>query len=447
MERILLSLVCCLLIVNSSISQVDFQIKSLDEIQENRPIFIAVYATFSKPWGEMDHTTFQDSIVSDILNNNFNCLKWDAEDDKFKQFLNKYDISDFPTLLFLDENRELINNPIDFLRSKDLSQLSREVLKYIELDPLETLDITSLTFEETSELLSRITWLKSPEKSQLLYHFIELLERNDSLWNSNFDLITRCADYDLELNYVEILVYFHEPVSLNSNRSFETVAKTQIKLSKILEYRLEKAKKAADYELYHKISNLRGELALSSGHGRLPSYNNKQLKADRLEYYRYNKLIDLYKPLADSLIEIYILPYSPEEALLADQSKSQQTAALLKRANLEQEKEDIDSTSLDFYRDQHYNGLKIADRLDEIANSILTLYDDKEEILDALRYSILSYEYLNLPKYLATRAKLYYKLGEKDKALKIINECKNHQYFESERLNIDEVLKYIDRDK
>ena len=445
MKHVILNCIFCLAFIISSNAQVDFQIQTLEEIGSDKPIFIDVYTTWCGPCKKMDRTTFQDSAVSAILNENFTCLKWDAEDDRFRELTKRFDVKAYPTLLFLNADRELINRPIGFLEAKELSKTAEKVLDYINNSPLNNVSISSLSLEESSELLSQLSWLEVPKKTQLIYHLIGLLGNSDSLWRSQSDIISLSAHNDLELEHVERLIYYHEPIQLFSNRSIETIAKIQMRLSTILEYRLKKAKKAANYQLYLKISHLKGELALASGQGRLPASNTKQLKTDRLDYYRYNNVKDHYKPLADSLIKEYILPHSAEKVLAADKTQSEYMARFFKSAKLNEEDEKLDSLSVEFYKKQHFTGLKIANRLDNIANGILALYEDKESIEDALKYSTLSYEYLKLPKYLVTKAKIQYKLGNEEKAIETLNEGISHLFYESERLNIEKLLKKYNR--
>ncbi len=445
MNHVILNCIFLLAFIISANAQVDFQIQTLEEIASDKPIFIDVYTTWCGPCKKMDRTTFQDSEVSAILNENFICLKWDAEDNRFRELSKKFDVKAYPTLLFLNADHELINRQTGFLKAKDLSKTAKEVLQFINDNPLNNIDISSLSLEESSELLSQLSWLETPKKTQLLIRLIGLLGNSDSLWKSHSDLISLSAHNDLDLEYVEKLIYYHEPIQLFSKRSIETETMVRIRLSAILEYRLAKAMISANYKLYEKISHLKGELALSSRFGRLPSYNTKQLKTDRLDYYRYNNVKDRYKPLADSLIADYILPHSPEKVLTVDKSQSEQIAGLLNRANLVEEDENIDSTSVEFYKNQHPNGLKIADRLDNIANGILALYEDQESIEDALKYSTMSFEYLKLSKYLATKAKIQYKLGDEEGAIESLIEGITHLSYESERLNIDKLLKKYNR--
>lgn len=74
-----------------------------------KKIFIDVYTTWCGPCKEMAKTTFQDEEVGELFNKKFVNMKVDAENDADGAFVgSNYKVSAYPTLLFLDENGNLL---------------------------------------------------------------------------------------------------------------------------------------------------------------------------------------------------------------------------------------------------------------------------------------------------------------------------------------------------
>jgi thioredoxin-like negative regulator of GroEL len=76
--------------------------KAMDEARESgRPIIVDLWAVWCEPCKLMEKTTFRDNKVLEALAG-FVPLKVDADADTL--FVERYDITIFPTLLFMDEN-------------------------------------------------------------------------------------------------------------------------------------------------------------------------------------------------------------------------------------------------------------------------------------------------------------------------------------------------------
>lgn len=105
------------------------------------------------------------------------------------------------------------------------------------------------------------------------------------------------------------------------------------------------------------------------------------------------------------------------------------------------EQPDDDTTSLAYHKKLHSNGLKISKRLDEIANGILDMCEDEKSLQQALGYSSLSYDYLDLPMYLITMAKIQFKLGNKVQAKRILQRARQHRFSESVSVDIEKLSK------
>lgn len=436
--RVSISSIFCLVMVVSGWAQIDFQYQELYDIPTDKPIFVDVYTTWCGPCKQLDKTTFQDSAVSTFINNNFTAVKWDAEDIKYRHLTRKYEITAYPTFLFLNNQRELVSKSVGFKSAEDLSTMAAEVLDYLTSEPLLSDDISTLSYEDSRTALTRLTKYENPNKSELNTHLINHLGEDESLWKANADLIALNADNDIELTHLAKLVNHIEPTTPFGKRSMETAVEVAVNVSSILRQKKREAKESADYPLFDQIIRLKALLDSKTKANQNESDKLKLINTDRLEYYSYNKVREHYKPLADSMIAAFIIPFSPEQVMDVDKRTADFTKKLTE-SNLDQQ--DIDTTSIQYYKRHHNNGHRIADRLEEVAKDIMTIYDDDESLTDAFDYVALAYDYLQLPQYLVTKAKIQIKLNDRAGAIETLHEAKEHRYYSSEKGIVDQLIK------
>jgi len=435
-------LICLLLFAfdTSLYSQVKFEELPLEEIDSQKPIFVDVYTTWCGPCKKMDRTTFQDQKVSKVLNENFTCLKWDAEHVRFKHLADQYEVTSYPTFLFLSADHKVVSRQIGFMQSGDLIETASTVIDFIESDPFDDIEISTLNLDESIDLLNKVSEMDSPKKTPLVKQVIENLGENDRLWKKHAELLSLSITKDIELEYIEKLLEFHKPLFSINFKALTKHGRIQRKFKSILEFHLKNAKKSADYPLHQRISQLKGKVAEASRPNLPPDFVYKQIQTDRLEYYRFNKVKENYRPLADSLVERFILPNDPADVAEYDKNLSRSTRKMEKMLTLETEEIEIDSSALDFYKDSHSNSLKLASRLDEIANAYMLIYDDQESLEKALEYSMFSYEYLQLPKNLITRAKIQFELGNSMGAIETLKDARANEFYSVREIQIEDLL-------
>lgn len=284
MLKIYTIFICFLCSICTLDAQVNFTDQILSEVDSKKPIFIDFYTDWCGPCKKLDRTTFQDTLLSAYLNENFTCLKWNAEGERFFELASFYQVNSYPTLLFLDKEHNVVNRIVGFRSSTKLLRSSEQVIKYIDEKPLSNIKINELGLEETNEILENLTTFEIKEKLQLFDHLVNLIGDDELLWKKHTDILTLSAPEDLDLEIIKKLVLHVEAVKLGSPKSLETIATVNNKLSSLLDTKLEAAKVEGNYPLYSEISQLKGDLALKGGVGRQSAYNTKQLKIDRLDY-------------------------------------------------------------------------------------------------------------------------------------------------------------------
>ena len=238
------------------------------------------------------------------------------------------------------------------------------------------------------------------------------------------------VSHDLELKYIEQFIHADEAPR-------KSTATTRKNIKRILSSKLERARRSADYDLYMQAANL---IVGSSNSTMAPNQVVAQLNFYRFDYYRFNKVKEHYKPLADSIVAEFILPHSPEKIMKSDLRSVQLMKEYMSR-NPNQQEVKVDTTSMQFFQKQHPNGHRIANQLEDIAKNIMVIYEDEDSLGDALHYATLAYDYMELPQYLVTKAQVQIKLDDITAAVETLEEAKNHRFYSSQRRAIDQLLK------
>ena len=97
--------------------------------QRHKPIFVDAYAIWCAPCQEMKKQTFTDKKVGDYFNAHFINVSLDVEKGEGIKLDDQYEISSYPTLLFLDENGKLIRKSEGFLDVKQILEVANQYNK------------------------------------------------------------------------------------------------------------------------------------------------------------------------------------------------------------------------------------------------------------------------------------------------------------------------------
>lgn len=89
--------------------------------EENKLIFLDIYATWCRPCKKLKANTFPDEAVGEFYNTHFINLSLDGEKGEGRELARKYAIKGYPTLLFVDYTGAVVartagyHNPDKFL--------------------------------------------------------------------------------------------------------------------------------------------------------------------------------------------------------------------------------------------------------------------------------------------------------------------------------------------
>ena len=96
--------------------------------QENKKLFVDVYTSWCGPCKKMAKTVFTQKEIGDFYNKNFVCFKIDAEKGEGPQIREKYSVSGYPTLMFLNAKGDVVKKMTSGLDAPSLIEFGKSVL-------------------------------------------------------------------------------------------------------------------------------------------------------------------------------------------------------------------------------------------------------------------------------------------------------------------------------
>ena len=103
--------------------------QALDQAKkENKLIFLDLYASWCGPCKMLKSRTFPNAEVGQFFNANFINYAVDAEKGIGVKLAKNYNITAYPTLLFVDGNGNLIAKTMGYHTSKQLIDLGKQVV-------------------------------------------------------------------------------------------------------------------------------------------------------------------------------------------------------------------------------------------------------------------------------------------------------------------------------
>ena len=97
--------------------------------KENKLIFLDIYATWCGPCKRLKRYTFSNSRVGKYFNATFINVSLDGEVGDGEILANKYKITGYPSLLFLDKDGKIVTQGDGFLDADELLKLGVSAVK------------------------------------------------------------------------------------------------------------------------------------------------------------------------------------------------------------------------------------------------------------------------------------------------------------------------------
>lgn len=133
MQRICAILLTCLTVLGLRGQGIEFFHGTWEEAllkarQEDRIIFVDAFTTWCGPCRNMAANTFPNEAVGEFFNANFISMKMDMEKEPGLTFRQKFPVSAYPTLLFIDADEKLVQKSVGAKNPTDLIKLAESVV-------------------------------------------------------------------------------------------------------------------------------------------------------------------------------------------------------------------------------------------------------------------------------------------------------------------------------
>lgn len=119
--------------INAQDKGIIFTTNKWDEVikqakKEKKIIFVDAYTTWCGPCKQMANTTFKDSIVGKLFNDNFISLQIDMEKEEGFAFGKKYPVTAYPTIFFIDKDGKVMKKAVGAIGSTQIITMAKLVI-------------------------------------------------------------------------------------------------------------------------------------------------------------------------------------------------------------------------------------------------------------------------------------------------------------------------------
>ena len=421
MKRFYLSLICLIInvwAVNHTFSQGinfrqdDWQNVVLQAKAQKKLIFVDIYTTWCGPCKEMDKKTFTDSFVGDKFNARFINYKIDAEKGFGINLAKRYNVTSYPTCLFIDANENPVYKQEGLLRAPDLLKEADMVLNnQANSKPLWALDKLYNDGRRDSEFLNEYIAVRS------LYSNID-----------NRDLV---EEYVKSLTPIQYSADKTLRIMVNNGfkidgKAFELLLKFREKAESLFEGGVEKVNRAFsqsinevfDVALKGKNQVLFDE-ALAANLKALPNTADRVNDKNKLTFYLAIKDVNKFSEAAEQYLDQYVMFVQIESIHKQDlweYEKIMQNYKLGIRDSV--------GAGAVLYQNLKLNAKNTmarltANELNEVVKAFYDQVEDKARLKKAAEWAKRSLELVETPDAYHSYAQLMLKMGDKQMAMDI----------------------------
>lgn len=389
------------------------KIDSIIKYSGDKIVFIDFYTVWCGPCKRMDKEVLTDSTISRLVESKFILLKIDAEKGYGIALSKKYNVTSYPTYVFLNSNAIPIYKANGYMPKNDfLTQLgfaiseSNEKVTIEELDSLYYINRYNTAF--LYHYLVRRTQLKL-DNSDLLDHYITLLPESEKNKIDNLQLITNNGD--------------RKSKSLQIGPSLELLIKNADKLKHLkdvynLNFYIENAKQKTLKKAIDNKNDSLLNLVLKNTNSDDIFDNEHTIK---LEYYSKINDIDQYEKIAIDFVENTLFKYNMNKMLKMD------SLVLTEILNSEDFKNSPHEEKKEVISDyKHTQSIRFVKLYNSINDYLVKSTSNKNTLLRMKKWAQIStqickqdtfyFKYI-YPHSLNTYATVLYRLNEKSAAI------------------------------
>mgnify|MGYP000677444019 CR=1 FL=1 len=421
MKRFYLSLICLILSVlaiNPTFSQgINFRQDDWQNVvsqakAQKKLIFVDIYTTWCGPCKEMDKKTFTDISVGDKFNARFINYKVDAEKGFGVNLAKRYNVTSYPTCLFIDANENPVYKQEGLLRVSDLLKEADMVLNnQANSKPLWALDKLYNDGRRDSEFLNEYIGVRS------LYSNID-----------NRDLV---EEYVKSLTPIQYSADKTLRIMVNNGfkidgKAFDLLLKFREKAESLFEGGVEKVNRAFSQSINEVFDvALKGknqalfDKALAANLKALPNTADRVNDKNKLAFYLAIKDVNKFSEAAEQYLDQYVMFVQIESIRKQDlweYEKIMQNYKLGIRDSV--------GVGAAMYLNLKVNAKNTMARLtsaelNEVVKAFYDQVDDKVKLKKATEWAKRSLELVETPDSYHSYAQLMLKMGDKQMAMDI----------------------------
>lgn len=421
MKRFFLSLICLIIsgwTVNQTFSQGinfrqdDWQNVVLQAKAQKKLIFVDIYTTWCGPCKEMDKKTFTDPSVGDKFNARFINYKIDAEKGFGINLAKRYNVTSYPTCLFIDANENPVYKQEGLLRAPDLLKEADMVLNnQANSKPLWTLDKLYNDGRRDSEFLNEYIAVRSLylniDNRDLVEEYVKSLTPIQYSADKTLRIIVNNG-FKIDGNAFDLLLKFREKAESLFEGGVEKVNRA---FSQSINEVFDVALKGKNQVLFDK--------ALAANLKVLPNTADRVNDKNKLGFYLAIKDVNKFSEAAEQYLDQYVMFVQIESIRKQDlweYEKIMQNYKLGIRDSV--------GAGAVLYQNLKLNAKNTMARLtaNELNEVVKVFYDqveDKARLKKATEWAKRSLELVETPDAYHSYAQLMLKMGDKQMAMDI----------------------------
>jgi thiol-disulfide isomerase/thioredoxin len=421
MKRFYLPLICLMvsmLAMNQTFSQGisfrqdDWQNVLAQAKAQKKLIFVDIYTAWCGPCKEMDKKTFTEASVGDKFNARFINYKVDAEKGFGITLAKRYNVTSYPTCLFVDPSENLIYKQEGLLRAPDLVKEADMVLNnQANAKPLYALDKLYENGRRDSEFLNEYIAVRS------LYSNID-----------NRDLV---EEYVKSLTPIQYSADKTLRIVVNNGfridgKAFDLLLKFREKAESLFEGGIEKVNRSFSSSINEVFSDALKtknqtlfDKALAANLKALPNTADRVNDKNKLAFYLATKDVNKFTDAAEQYLDQYVMFVQIESIRKQDlweYEKIMQNYKLGIRDSV--------GAGAAMYQNLKVNAKNTMARLtsaelNEVVKAFYDQVEDRAKLTKATEWAKRSLELVESPDAYHSYAQLMLKLGDKQSAMDI----------------------------
>jgi thiol-disulfide isomerase/thioredoxin len=420
MKRFYFPLICLIvsmLVINQTFSQGinfrqdDWQNVLVQAKAQKKLIFVDIYTAWCGPCKEMDKKTFTDVSVGDKFNARFINYKVDAEKGFGITLAKRYNVTSYPTCLFVDPSENLIYKQEGLLRAPDLVKEADMVLNnQANAKPLYALDKLYENGRRDTEFLNEYIAVRSLftiDNTALVEEYVKSLTPIQHSADKTLRIIVNNG-FKIDGKAFDILLKFREKAESLFEGGVEKVNRA---FSQSINEVFSDALKTKNQALFDK--------AIAANLKALPNTADRVNDKNKLAFYLAMKDVNKFTEAAEQYLDQYVMFVQIESIRKQDlweYEKIMQNYKLGIRDSV--------GAGAAMYQNLKVNAKNTMARLtsaelNEVVKAFYDQVEDKAKLKKATEWAKRSLELVESPDAYHSYAQLMLKMGDKQMAMDI----------------------------